>query len=234
MEGCGQGWTGSPANRFSYRQGSLILVAPKTKHLIEATCPSHVAAVHFHMRAFSAIDVLTILGMPAIWTDPDHSFAAASTRLVKEFALKKPGWALAMQADIGSVLFQLIRRGSMRLKPDLMLSSFSDIPRLLPVFQHVEENLHDPELSVNRMARCANLSEVQFRKKFRKITGDTPLHFVRRRRVERACSMLCASDDSVTNIAEACGFSDAPFFHRVFKASTGVTPRHFRNGDHGR
>ena len=232
IEGKGHGWISTPSKKFSYKPGSLILLAPDTQHLITATQPSHVVAVHFHVQAFSAINVLTLLGMPSAWTSIDNSLTTASIRLVKEFALKKPGWTVAMQADICSVIFQLIRRGANRLRPDIMLSSFSDVPRLLPVFQHVEENLHNPEFSVNSMARCANLSEVQFRKIFRKMTGDSPLRFVRRRRVERACSMLYASDDSVTNIAEACGFSDAPFFHRVFKACTGVTPRHYRHGDY--
>jgi AraC-like DNA-binding protein len=234
VEGEGRGWTGTPANKFRYKSGSLILLAPDTEHLIEPAdnAQSHVIAVHFHARAFSAISVLSLLGMPSVWTSPDDSLATASMRLVKEFALKKPGWRVAMQADVGSVLFQLIRRGAPQLKPEVMLSSLSDMPRLVTVFQHIEDNLHDSELSVINMARHAYLSEVQFRKIFRRMTGDSPLRFVRRRRVERACAMLHASTDSVSNIAEACGFSDAPFFHRVFKAWTGLTPREYRNGEH--
>jgi AraC-like DNA-binding protein len=233
-EGEGSGWTGTPSNKFHYRAGDLILLAPDTQHLIQPTpkIQSHCFAIHFHARSFSAINVLSLLGLPPVWTSVDDSFASASARLTREFALKKPGWRIAMQADVASVLFQLIRSGGPKLKPNVMLSSLSDLPRLVTVFQHIEDNLHDPGLSVITMARQAYLSEVQFRKIFRRITGDSPLRYVRRRRVEQACAMLHASTESVSNIAEACGFSDAPFFHRVFKACTGITPREYRNSEH--
>jgi len=233
-KGEGTVWTGNPGHKSYYRDGSLILLAPDIEHLIEPSngAQSHVFSVHFHARSFNAINVLTLLGLPTVWNSIDNSFATASARLCREFALKKPGWRIAMQADVASVLFQLIRRGAPLLAPDMMLSSLSDMPRLVAVFQYIEDNLHKPDLSVMSMARRAYLSEVQFRKIFRRITGDSPLRFVRRRRVERACTMLHASTESVSNIAEACGFSDAPFFHRVFKACTGVTPREYRNGEH--
>jgi AraC-like DNA-binding protein len=234
VEGEGCGWSGTPSNRFAYQAGSLILLGPDTQHAIlpKPNTHCHCYAVHFHARSFSAINVLSLLGLPSIWDSADDSFATASIRLTREFALKKPGWRIAMQADVASVIFQLIRRGGSEIKPNVMISSLSDLPRLVTVFQHIEDNLHDPDLSVITMARQAFLSEVQFRKIFRRTTGDSPLRFVRRRRVERACAMLHASTDSVSNIAEACGFSDAPFFHRVFKACTGVTPREYRNSEH--
>ncbi|HEY0308895.1 MAG TPA: AraC family transcriptional regulator [Acidobacteriaceae bacterium] len=232
-EGEGHGWTGNPTQKFEYRSGSLILLAPDVPHMIEPTSQqSHLFAVHFHARAFSAVNVLSLLRLPPVWTRLDDSLETAATRLAWEFANKKPGWSVVMQADVASVILQLIRRGTPQLKPDVMLSSLSDMPRLVKVFQYIEDNLHNPELSVMNMARHAYLSEVQFRKIFRRMTGDSPLRFVRRRRVEQACVMLYASTESVSNIAEACGFSDAPFFHRVFKLCTGLTPREYRNGDH--
>jgi AraC-like DNA-binding protein/quercetin dioxygenase-like cupin family protein len=233
-EGEGCGWISDPSNTFRYQSGSMILLAPDTEHFIEPrrNSQSHVFAVHFHARCFSAVNLLGLLGLPSIWIGMQHSVAATSMRLTQEFALKKPGWRLAMQADIASVIFQLLRHAAPQLRPTIMLSSLSDLPRLVTVFQHIEDNLHKPSLSVLAMARHAYLSEVQFRKIFRRITGDSPLRFVRRRRVERACAMLHTSAESVSNIAEACGFSDAPFFHRVFKAYTGVTPREFRHSAH--
>lgn len=231
-KGHGKGWSGRSTNSFSYQPGSLILLAPDVQHVIEPAPgkKSHVFTVHFHARVFGAIHLLNLLGMPPICNSTrSNSFHSASARLTREFALKKPGWRIVMEGEIRSVLFQAIRNCTQSLRPDIKLSSLAEMPRLLPVFRHIEDNLQKPELSVGDMASKAYLSEVQFRNIFRKITGDTPLRYVQRRRIECACEMLNTSTASVTCIAEVCGFSDAPFFHRVFKRRTGFTPREYRS-----
>jgi AraC-like DNA-binding protein len=136
-----------------------------------------------------------------------------------------------MNADLLSVLFWLVRTEAPRLRPDLTLSALAEIPRFLPVFRQIELRLHEPEYSVLEMAKAAHLSEVQFRKIFRRITGYSPLRFVQRRRIERACNLLHTSTDSISIIAEASGFCEPPFFHRVFKAWTGMTPRAYRRAE---
>jgi AraC-like DNA-binding protein len=233
--GDGWGWTGTPQNSFYYGPGSLLLLPPDTEHAIEPTksIESHVFAVHFRARLFGAIDLLNLLRIPTLHRVPseEDSFLQSSYRLAREFAQQKPGYKVVMEAEIRSVLFQLIRTAAPDLNPDVKLSALSDIPRLIPIFQHIEENLHLPALSVGEMAGRACLSEVQFRKIFRRITGDSPLRFVQRRRVERACVMLHTTTDGLSQVAEACGFADAPFFHRVFKIWTGLTPREYCRTD---
>ena len=220
--------------RIHFGPGSLILIPPDIEHTIEQdkNCESHVFAVHFHARIYGAIDLLSMLGFPAVIPgDASSLYATASQRLVREFALKPPGWRVAMNADLLSVLFSLVRSEAPHFQPDMTLAALSEIPRFLPVFRHIEKNLHRPDYSVLEMANQAHLSEVQFRKIFRRITGISPLRFVQRRRIERACNLLHTSTDSISNIAEASGFCEPPFFHRVFKAWTGITPRAYRKAE---
>jgi len=132
-----------------------------------------------------------------------------------------------MNADLVSSLFSLVRSEAPHFKPDLTLAALAEIPRFLPVFRHIEKNLHRPEYSVLEMARQAHLSEVQFRKIFRRITGISPLRFVQRRRIERACNLLHTSTDSISIIAEASGFCEPPFIHRVFIVFTVQAMRSF-------
>jgi hypothetical protein len=201
--GDGWGWTGTPQNSFYYGPGSLLLLPPDTEHAIEPTksIESHVFAVHFRARLFGAIDLLNLLRIPTLHRVPseEDSFLQSSYRLAREFAQQKPGYKVVMEAEIRSVLFQLIRTAAPDLNPDVKLSALSDIPRLIPIF--------------------------------RRITGDSPLRFVQRRRVERACVMLHTTTDGLSQVAEACGFADAPFFHRVFKIWTGLTPREYCRTD---
>lgn len=43
-----------------------------------------------------------------------------------------------------------------------------------------------------------------------------------------AAEMLCASQDSITDVALACGFGDAGYFDRMFRRFKGKTPGEFR------
>jgi len=220
--------------RIHFGSGSLILITPDTIHTIEQDTNggSHVFAVHFHARIYSAIDLFSLLGFPPVIVgDSDSIYAAASRRLVREFARKPPGWRVAMNSDIFSVLIALVRKDAAIFHPDLNLSALAEIPRFLPVFRQIEQNLHRPDYTVLEMARATHLSEVHFRKVFRRVTGISPLRFVQRRRIERACNLLHTSTDSISIIAEACGFLEPPFFHRVFKAWTGTTPRAYRRSE---
>ena len=233
-EGSGFYCIGNQERKIHFCAGSLLLIPPDVQHTIvqDRDAESHVYAVHFHARIYGAIDLLTMLGYPpVIEGDPGGHFASASQRLVREFALKPPGWRVAMNATLLSVLFSLVRTESSRLQPDLSLSALAEVPRFMPVFRQIERRLHEPEYSVVDMAKEAHLSEVQFRKIFRRITGLSPLRFVQRRRIERACNLLHTSTDSIACIAEASGFCEAPFFHRVFKAWTGTTPRAYRRAE---
>lgn len=234
-EGSGVYHYGEDDRKVRFAPGSLILIAPDVKHTIEQdkNAESHVVAVHFHARVYGAIDMLSMLGFPAVVHGcKDSLFAHASHRLAREFALKSPGWHVAMNADLLSVLFSLIRSQSPYFQPLLPLTAVAEMPRFLPVFRHIERNLHRPEYSVLEMASEAHLSEVQFRKIFLRITGSSPLRFVQRRRIERACSLLLTTTDSISQISEVSGFSEPGFFHRVFKQATGITPRAYRKSEH--
>ena len=233
-EGSGFYCIANHEQRIHFGPGSLLLIPPDSEHTIvqDKNAESHVFAVHFHARIYGAIDLLSMLGFPPVIAGNSNSlFGTASQRLVREFALKPPGWRVAMNADLLSVLFSLVRSEASRLQPDLTLSALAEVPRFLPVFRQIEQKLHDPDYSVLEMASAAHLSEVQFRKIFRRITGISPLRFVQRRRIERACNLLHTTTDSISSIAETSGFCEAPFFHRVFKAWTGTTPRAYRRAE---
>ena len=47
-------------------------------------------------------------------------------------------------------------------------------------------------------------------------------------RIETASNLLKATDYSVSNIAELCGFSDPYYFSRAFKKALGKSPSEYR------
>lgn len=59
-------------------------------------------------------------------------------------------------------------------------------------------------------------------------TGDTPIAYVQRIRVERAMRMLETTDEPIDEISWAVGYEDPASFRRLFKRLAGVTPGAYR------
>ena len=64
---------------------------------------------------------------------------------------------------------------------------------------------------------------------FRQELGITPTVYIRRYRIRQACELLRNSDQSITQVALAVGFSDNAHFTRTFQREVGSTPRAFRH-----
>jgi transcriptional regulator GlxA family with amidase domain len=63
---------------------------------------------------------------------------------------------------------------------------------------------------------------------FRQELGVTPGTYIRRYRIRRACELLQETNQSITQIALAAGFSDGAHFTRTFQREMETTPRAYR------
>jgi AraC-like DNA-binding protein len=80
----------------------------------------------------------------------------------------------------------------------------------------------------NSLARAANYSRAYFQRKFRQLTGETPVTCRRRLLLERAAYQLLHTDRSITTIAFESGFESLEGFSRAFRRAIGVSPYHYR------
>jgi len=90
----------------------------------------------------------------------------------------------------------------------------------------MEDNL-GRSVSLTDLAHVAGVSRFHFARQFRKRTGESPLGYLRRVRIERAQRLLRDSRARIVDVALALGFADQSHFTRTFHASVGVTPASF-------
>ena len=64
---------------------------------------------------------------------------------------------------------------------------------------------------------------------FRQELGITPSAYIRRYRIRQACELLRNTDQSITRVALAVGFSDGAHFTRTFQREMETTPRAYRD-----
>jgi transcriptional regulator GlxA family with amidase domain len=89
---------------------------------------------------------------------------------------------------------------------------------------------YDRPLDVASLARIAHVSQAHFIRTFRATFGETPHRYLQRRRVERAMFLLRQTDQSVTDICLAVGFTSLGTFSRTFGEIVGLAPSAYRAG----
>ena len=83
-------------------------------------------------------------------------------------------------------------------------------------------------LRVSDVAKALGLNADYFAALFRSTVGEPFPAYLSRVRIERSKELLLSTDNSITDIALAMGFSDQSYFCRVFKQLTGVSPGKYR------
>lgn len=83
-------------------------------------------------------------------------------------------------------------------------------------------------ISREDLARHVGMSDDYLTHCFRQEVGMTPIAYLNRYRVDQAKHLLKNTQQSITDIALAVGFSDSGYFSRVFRREVGLSPEAFR------
>lgn len=108
-------------------------------------------------------------------------------------------------------------------------------PELLPRQRTIATLLNEIEkdptsfLTCGKAAEYLMWSESHFARRFKDKTGESFIHYVTAKRLERAKLMLIHTPKPVLRIATELGFQPANYFSRTFKKLVGVTPSEFRD-----
>ena len=98
------------------------------------------------------------------------------------------------------------------------------VARINRVIDHIEANLAgDLPLEISRRSVAA-FSPYHFHRVFKAMVGENLGTFIRRRRVEKAASLLLSNPARpITQVALECGFSSPAAFARVFREAFGMS-----------
>ena len=96
------------------------------------------------------------------------------------------------------------------------------------ILKYVTEHIDTPDLKIDNIADAMGMSRSVLYTKIKQQLGMTPIDFVRHVRIMRACELLKDTDESLSSVAFAVGFSDPKYFSKVFKRETGIVPTEYR------
>ncbi len=84
------------------------------------------------------------------------------------------------------------------------------------------------KVSVRVMAKRSGLNERTFLRRFRKATGEAPLEYLQKMRIEKAKQLLTGTEQPLEKITSAVGYVDLSSFRRLFHQVVGISPTSYR------
>lgn len=242
-------------------RGCLRLRTPRSVHIIEEGGGYFINASVLHKNATARVDVgahlraqlfdrSLIAGtglMSRRYVSPVENCAAleavlfssqdaAGRRLMDEldgaFAAAEDGGAgheLRICAHLNAawaLLFERIRDQIC----DAEKRCDEDSARLKIMLGFIHEN-YAQNLSVREIAASAGVCERECFREFAQNLEITPMAYLTRHRMDAAARALAATNDTVAQIAENCGFLSASYFGKVFRRFMGCTPLEYRRGE---
>jgi AraC-like DNA-binding protein len=99
--------------------------------------------------------------------------------------------------------------------------------RVLEVARDLEQRYAEP-LTLDDMAKNANLSRYHFIRVFQALTGETPRQRLIGIRLRAAADLLIATRMPITQLALQVGFNDISHFNSTFRQAFRMSPRAYR------
>ena len=98
--------------------------------------------------------------------------------------------------------------------------------KLKTITEYIEKHFRENISSVT-ISRRFGYDEAYFCRKFKSVTGLTPMNYIKILRLERSRKMIGEGETDISRIAVLCGFSDSGYFARCFKHHYGISPSEY-------
>jgi transcriptional regulator GlxA family with amidase domain len=90
------------------------------------------------------------------------------------------------------------------------------------------EKKYTENIDIDVVAQESGMSRRTFERRFKTATGDSPLLYLQRVRVEAAKQILEEKNSSFDEISYEVGYENSSFFRKVFVKHTGLLPGEYR------
>ena len=150
--------------------------------------------------------------------------------LLQELEQKQPDYSTACYNILNILLIQLNRFCQFTNKPASLSqahnSSLSD-HNIFWVKQYIDDNF-TKEINLDLLAGKIGLNKFSLVRKFKKIYGTSPINYLLLRKFQEAKFLLQTTENSISQISQALGFSSASYFAQSFQKHEGISPSAYR------
>jgi AraC-like DNA-binding protein len=163
----------------------------------------------------------------------DKAIRDLVSQIINEYSQQQPGFELVVKACVYNLIVTLIRNHTERsLTETEYKNQKKNIEFLKNTMDYIQEN-YSQNIDVTTLARKSNMSYSYFCRVFKKTTGNSPIEYINRLRINRAIELIKENNRNISEIAVTVGFSDTNYFSRVFRQIKKITPTRFKKSTLG-
>lgn len=174
---------------------------------------------------------------PTAKVDPDHIYvkdgiiyttAGVTAGIDLSLLMIEEDYGKRMAIDVAKYLVVYLRRAGGQSQFSPMLEMQGNVgTQVQAVQQYALDNLHLDHTLVS-LAERAHMSSRNLTRLFTKETGLPPMSFLADARIDAARRHLEATEQSIKEIANKCGFESADALRRVFLKRLAISPLEYR------
>jgi DNA-binding response OmpR family regulator len=103
----------------------------------------------------------------------------------------------------------------------------ADEKLLTEIVSYLENNLTNPQLSVENLSKQVRMSRSTLYAKLLELTGQTPVEYIRSFRLDKAAVLMEKSTMTISEISYEVGFTTSNYFAKSFKSKFNMLPSEF-------
>ena len=209
-------------NVLIVKKNQLTYMSKDTEYIIEFTDTAPEQAdtivIHFQLKNSFGEDITPTM-IPEVCIDNvDVALALKLQAISDEF--KKNVICIPDATSIIYRLFAHICRGRRNDNAKYRYNCIKEGIELL-------EN--DTNMSSKDISRICGVSECYFRRLFKEYSGESPMDFRQKHRIEKAKQLLLSDVLTIGEISQELHFADIYHFSKTFKSIVGVSPKQYIN-----
>lgn len=142
--------------------------------------------------------------------------------MIDEYQLKQPGHKTLLTSKFIELAIYLSRfheSGGRGTKTHLV--------HLSTAVSYIEDHYLE-QISLEDIASHSNISTRHLNRIFKSFYQTSPMAYLQRLRLERACHLLRLTQWPITQVSYQSGFNDSNYFSRQFNKVYGMSPKQFR------
>lgn len=218
-------------DHFTAQAGTVMLFNPDTLHQDVQMKNTTSHQLHIGIKSFSLEgykrNYFPFTSSVIHLGQRHHEFLNRCWRLVEEKSSRQIGYDLMIKTLVMEIIVMILRsENSSQLEISSLSLKETDREKQVVVNNIVYfiETHHTEDISLEILAETLYISPTYISKVFKEETGDSPINYLIKVRLNRAKQLLETQQTTVKEVAEMVGYQDAYHFSKLFKKHYGQSP----------
>lgn len=181
-----------------------------------------------HNHSTELVPIIMLTAKDDTNTELKSIRSGADVFMPKPFDLRKLQLHIVQLLNKRKAIEQNTRIETLTSVPNEETALTNDEELMERVVSLINSNMHSEEFNVTKLCDLLCMDQKQLYRKLKQLTGETPVSFIRKQRLQRAAALLKQNRFTVSEVMYQVGFSSASYFTKSFIKEYGVSPKEYK------